>query len=158
MGRSLRVERSQSVPAVPGAAGQGVVARLVTVAASTSAAVASEESSPELLNAAVMCGTVAPLALPPIREVQVHAVVVKVKIRDRETAQRRLREEIVPRVSQSPGFVTGHWAWKDDSGIAMVVFDSEGEATAMSERVPGMIVEQEVTLEDVEVREIVANA
>jgi len=88
----------------------------------------------------------------------VHAVVVKVRIRDREAAQRRLREQIVPQVSQAPGFVTGHWAWKDDSGLAMVVFDSEGEATTMSERVPGMIVEEEVTLEGVEVREVVASA
>jgi hypothetical protein len=88
----------------------------------------------------------------------VHAVVVRVTLRDRDAAQRRLREEIVPRVSQAPGFVTGHWTWKDDTGLSLVVFNSEDEATAMSEQVRNMINDEEVTLEGVEVREVVAHA
>ena len=87
-----------------------------------------------------------------------HAVVVRVTLRDRDAAQRRLREEIVPRVSQAPGFVTGHWTWKDDTGLSLVVFNSEDEATAMSEQVRNMINDEEVTLEGVEVREVVAHA
>lgn len=87
-----------------------------------------------------------------------HAVLVKVTIRDREAAQKRLKEQIVPQVSKAPGFVTGHWTWKDDSGLSLVIFESEEHATAMSERVPSMISEDEVTLEGVEVRDVVAHA
>ena len=87
-----------------------------------------------------------------------HAVLVRVTIRDREAAQKRVREQIVPQVSKAPGFVTGHWTWKDDSGLSLVIFESEEQATAMSERVPSMISEDEVTLEGVEVRDVVAHA
>ncbi len=69
-----------------------------------------------------------------------------------------LRENVVPGVSQAPGFVTGHWTRKDDSGVAMVVFESEEAAEGMRERVPSMIPEDVVTLDSVEVREVVANA
>jgi hypothetical protein len=87
----------------------------------------------------------------------VHAVVVKVTINDREAAETHLREQVVPGVSQAPGFVAGYWTRKDDSGLAMAVFESEDAAEAMSERVPS-IVPDEVSLEDVEVREVVASA
>jgi len=86
-----------------------------------------------------------------------HAVVVTVSISDHETAERHLKEEVVPGVSQAPGFVTGHWTRKDDSGIAMVIFESEDAAEAMSQRVPSMAPD-EVTIKDIEVREIVAHA
>jgi hypothetical protein len=86
-----------------------------------------------------------------------HAVVVRVTISDHEVAENHLREHVVPGVSQAPGFVAGYWTRKDDSGLAMVVFESEDAANAMSERVPSMAPE-EVTIEDIEVREVVANA
>ena len=87
-----------------------------------------------------------------------HAVVVTVTISDQEVAESRsLREQVVPAVSQAPGFVTGHWTRKDDSGLAMVIFESEDAAKAMSERVPSLAPE-EVTVKDVEVREVVAHA
>jgi len=87
----------------------------------------------------------------------VHAVVVRVTISDNEVAESHLREQVVPGVSQAPGFVTGYWTRKDNSGVAMVVFESEDAAKAMSERVPSMVPDV-VTLEDVEVREVVAHA
>ena len=87
-----------------------------------------------------------------------HAVVVAVTINDHEAATSHLRENVVPGVSQAPGFVTGHWTRKDDSGVAMVVFESEEAAEGMRERVPSMIPEDVVTLDSVEVREVVANA
>jgi hypothetical protein len=87
----------------------------------------------------------------------VHAVVVNVTIHDQEAAESHLREQVVPGVSQAPGFVTGHWTRKDDSGLAMVVFDSEDAASGMAERVPSMLPDA-VTLENVEVREVVASA
>jgi len=86
-----------------------------------------------------------------------HAVFVRVKIDDHEAAENHLRDQVVPGVSQAPGFVTGHWTRKDDSGLALVIFESEEAASGMSERVPSMLPDQ-VELVEVEVREVVANA
>jgi hypothetical protein len=87
----------------------------------------------------------------------VHAVVVTVTISDQEVAESHLREQVVPAVSQAPGFVAGYWTRKDGSGLGMVIFESEDAAKAMSERVPSLAPE-EVTVKDVEVREVVAHA
>jgi hypothetical protein len=86
-----------------------------------------------------------------------HAVVVRVTINEEDAALTALREEVVPRVSQSPGFVTGYWTRKDNTGLSMTVFESEDAAQAASERIPGTV-PQGVTLEDVEVREVAAHA
>jgi len=87
----------------------------------------------------------------------VHAVVVTVSISDHEVAESHLREQVVPGVSQAPGFVAGYWTRKDDSGVGMVIFESEDAAEAMSERVPSMVPDV-VTVENIEVREVVAHA
>jgi hypothetical protein len=87
----------------------------------------------------------------------VHAVIVTVTISDHESAERHLREQVVPGVSQAPGFVAGYWTRKDDSGLGMVIFQSEEAADAMSQRVPSMAPDV-VTIKDIEVREVVANA
>ena len=86
-----------------------------------------------------------------------HAVVVRVTVSNREGAEQNLRERIVPRVSQAPGFVHGYWTRTGDQGLAMVVFESEEAATSMSQQVPNMV-NADVTLESVEVREVVAHA
>jgi hypothetical protein len=86
-----------------------------------------------------------------------HAVVVKVTISDQEVAESHLREQVVPGVSQAPGFVAGYWTRKDGSGLGMVIFESEDAANAMSDRVPSMVPDV-VTLGDVDVREVVAHA
>ena len=86
-----------------------------------------------------------------------HAVVVKVKINDTEAADSHLRERVVPRVSQSPGFVAGYWTRKDNTGLSMIIFDSEDAANQASEQIPSMIPDA-VTLDDVEVREFAAHA
>jgi hypothetical protein len=88
----------------------------------------------------------------------VNAVVVRVTINDEEAAQRHLREEVVPGVSQAPGFVAGYWTRKEGTGLGMVVFESEDAARAMSDRVPSMVPDEVVTLEEVDVREVVAHA
>lgn len=85
-----------------------------------------------------------------------HAVIVTVKISDPEVAERHLRDEVVPAVRQAPGLVTGYWTRKDESGTGIVIFEDEAAATAMSERVPTMAPE-EVTIENIEVREVVAH-
>lgn len=86
-----------------------------------------------------------------------HAVVVSVTITDPVAAERVLREKTVPRVSQAPGFVTGHWTRKDNSGMSMIIFDSEEAANGMSEQIASAIPD-DVTLESIEVREVVAHA
>lgn len=86
-----------------------------------------------------------------------HAVVVRVNINDTDSADKALREQVVPRVSQLPGFVTGHWTRKEDAGLSMVIFESEEDANRLSEMVPSMVPDG-VTLEGVEVREVAAHA
>jgi hypothetical protein len=86
-----------------------------------------------------------------------HAVVVNVTINDPEAAERALREQLVPRVSQLPGFVTGYWTLKDNTGLTMLVFDSEAAANAMSGQAE-TTVPPAMTFKDVEVREVAAHA
>ena len=86
-----------------------------------------------------------------------HAVVVRVTINDEQSADRALREDVVPRVSQAPGFVAGYWTRKGNNGLSMVVFESEDEANQASERVRSGMPDA-VTLEDMEVREVAAHA
>ena len=86
-----------------------------------------------------------------------HAVVVKVTVNDGEASERELRERVVPGVSQAPGFVAGYWTRKDNTGLSMVIFESEEAANGMSERIPS-IVPDTVTLESVEVRRVAAHA
>jgi hypothetical protein len=86
-----------------------------------------------------------------------HAVVVRVSIKDSDSADTSLRDEVVPRVSQAPGFVAGYWTRKDDTGLSMIIFNSEEEANRARELMPS-IVPDSVTLEDAEVREVAAHA
>ena len=90
-----------------------------------------------------------------------HAVVTKVTVTEGESATKYLREEIVPRVSQAPGFVDGYWVRLEggDEGNSVIVFESEETARAAAEQIrastgsnPG------VTLIDATVGEVVANA
>jgi hypothetical protein len=86
----------------------------------------------------------------------VHAVVTTVTINDQEAAENHLNEQVVPGVKQAPGLVNGYWARKENSGMALVVFESEEVANDMAERIPSMLTDA-VTLENVEVREVVAH-
>lgn len=90
-----------------------------------------------------------------------YAVVVRVKVNDVERAQETLESEVVPQVSGAPGFKAGYWTRSTDGGdtdgVSMVVFDSEDNARAAADRVRGMVPDT-VTLDSVEVREVVASA
>lgn len=86
-----------------------------------------------------------------------HAVVVRVSIKDPENAPTDLKEKVVPGVSQAPGFVAGYWTRKEQAGLSMVVFESEDAAKAASDRIASAIPDT-VELQDVEVREVVASA
>ena len=63
-----------------------------------------------------------------------HAVIVSVTVNDGEAATTQLRNEIVPRVKQAPGFVAGYWVGKEDQGTGVVVFESEDAARAALEQ------------------------
>ena len=86
-----------------------------------------------------------------------HAVVTNVTLSDSEAGLAPLREQVVPRVSQMPGFVTGHWTRAGSNGLSMVVFESEEAAQSAADLVPSLVPES-VTLDSVEVREVVASA
>ena len=86
-----------------------------------------------------------------------HAVVAKVTIHDQQAAQAGLHERVIPRVSQAPGFVAGYWTTKDNTGLSMLVFESEEAAIGASEMLAATVPDS-VTLGDVEVREVVGNA
>jgi hypothetical protein len=88
-----------------------------------------------------------------------HAVVVRVSISDVERAQAQLREQVVPQVSAAPGFVAGYWTRSDggQDGLSMIVFESEEAARAVAGRIPGQVPDT-VTLESVDVREVVEHA
>jgi hypothetical protein len=93
------------------------------------------------------------------KEEHVHAVLVRVTIQDFETAKKGLKENVVPAVSQAPGFVAGYWTRSEDggNGIGMIVFESEDAARTASGMIgPGAT--DGVTLDGVEVREVVERA
>jgi hypothetical protein len=88
-----------------------------------------------------------------------HAVGVRVTINDRDAAQERLDTQVVPQVSQAPGFQAGYWTWKDNTGLSMVILDSEDAANQAASRVREMVDGIDaVSLDGVEVREVVAHA
>lgn len=88
-----------------------------------------------------------------------HAVVVRVSIQDFEAARKGLKENVVPAVTQAPGFVAGYWTRSDDgtNGIGMVLFDSQESANAASGPIRAGATDG-VTVDDVEVREVVEHA
>jgi hypothetical protein len=86
-----------------------------------------------------------------------HAIVVRVTLDNPDTSESDLREQVVPRVSQAPGFVAGYWTRKANTGLSMSVWESEDAANAAGEMARTMAPEG-VTVESVEVREVVASA
>jgi hypothetical protein len=86
-----------------------------------------------------------------------HAVVVNVTVNDREAATRSLNEQVVPQVSQAPGFVAGYWVALDGAkGTSIVAFESEDQARTVAENIqaPGDF----VTFDSVQVGEVVGHA
>jgi hypothetical protein len=87
-----------------------------------------------------------------------HAVMFRVSIHQQEEAEKFLKEQIVPGVSQAPGFVAGHWVnIGGDQGQSMIVFESEEAARAVADNVNAPP-DDVVTIERVEVGEVVAQA
>ena len=87
-----------------------------------------------------------------------HAVVVKVTLNDAASADATLRDQVVPRVSGAPGFVAGYWVrLGEDKGNSVIVFESEDAARAVAAQITSPE-ENVVTIDSVEVGEVVANA
>ena len=87
-----------------------------------------------------------------------HAVVVRVDVTDFQGSVEVLRDEIVPRVAQAPGFVSGYWTRKGGSGLSMSVWDTEADAEAAAKMIRDSDMAPGVELLEVEVREVVASA
>jgi hypothetical protein len=84
-----------------------------------------------------------------------HAVVARSTIHDFEKGRAFLREQAVPRVSQTPGLVAAYWVrLEGDRGTSMLVFESEEAARAMSDQI-ARPPEEVVTIDSVEVGEVV---
>jgi hypothetical protein len=87
-----------------------------------------------------------------------HGVVVRVNLSDDDSASlEELREQVVPRVSQAPGFVAGYWVRieGEKQGTSVIVFDSEDNARSAADHFQPP---EGVTLESIEVGEVVASA
>ncbi len=85
-----------------------------------------------------------------------YAALATVSITDYEHARRTLHDDVLPTVTDIPGFVSGHWlAPVDGTGVEILIFENEAEARAMAEQMPvGRQVNEFVTVLSVEVREV----
>jgi hypothetical protein len=93
-----------------------------------------------------------------------NALVTRVTIHNADHTREVLTNEVVPQVSGSPGFEAGYWTWSTGggelNGLAMMIFDSEENARAAGDviRAIGANAPDDVTVDGVEIREVVASA
>jgi hypothetical protein len=89
-----------------------------------------------------------------------HAVVVTASIAagQNEAARQVLREQVVSRVRQSPGLVKAYWSVSADGtkGVSMAVFDSKEHAEAAANIARTNPPPPGVTLNTVDINEVVA--
>lgn len=86
-----------------------------------------------------------------------HAVVVNATIHEPDAAAAALRDQVIPQVSNAPGFVAGYWVGLEGGrGTSIVVFESEDVARAAAGQAqpPGNF----VTFDSIEVGEVVGSA
>ena len=86
-----------------------------------------------------------------------HAVVARSTIHEFEQAASFLREQAIPRIRQSPGFVSAQWVRLDETtGTSMLTFETEEAARAAAEMIranpPGG---DAITINSIEVGEVV---
>jgi hypothetical protein len=88
-----------------------------------------------------------------------HGLIINVTLNDPDEATKLLREQVVPMTKESPGFVTGYWLREGNSGMAMIIFESEDAANAMMDQMRSQGPPSDaVTLDNVEVRQVEAHA
>ena len=92
-----------------------------------------------------------------------NAVVVRVTFNDVDAAEDMLHNEVVPQVTQIPGFKAGWWTRDLDktNGMGVMIFDSEQTAQQVKQQLestegPGG--NPAVNFQGAEIREVVANA
>jgi hypothetical protein len=91
-----------------------------------------------------------------------HAVVVTVTIApgQLDASRKGLREQVIPRVSKAPGFVKGYWTAGADAqhGLSFVVFRERKDAESAAQMVRNSPTPPGVTLNNVEIREVMEEA
>jgi hypothetical protein len=98
------------------------------------------------------------------KETDMHAVVVRVTIHNADRTREVLTGQVVPQVSGATGFKSGYWTWSTGcgelNGLSMIIFDTEENARAAGDRLRSIAAAapDDVTLDGVEVREVVASA
>ena len=87
-----------------------------------------------------------------------YAVVARSTIEDFEQARKFLREEGIPRLSQTPGFISGHWVkLGEKAGASMILFESEEAAQQARERFETSLPDAVIPI-SIEVGEVQAHA
>lgn len=88
-----------------------------------------------------------------------YATYVSVRIEPgrEDEARRGLTEQVLPMVKGSPGFVAGYWfAPQENMGSSVVIWQTREHAEAMAAQLqPGTRPAQPVTVERIEVREVI---
>jgi hypothetical protein len=91
-----------------------------------------------------------------------YAVVVNVSIAPGqfESSRKALHEQVVPRVKQAPGLVKAFWTVRDDEslGTSMAVFQTKQQAEAAMSMIRNSAPPIGVTINSVELRQVVAEA
>ena len=85
-----------------------------------------------------------------------YAVMATVSISDYEKARRVLHDDVIPTVTDIPGFVSCYWlAPLDGNWIEVLIFETEDEAQTMAAQMPpGRQVNEFVVVESGEIREV----
>jgi hypothetical protein len=91
-----------------------------------------------------------------------YAIVVRVRIAQGQEHSSRaaLQTQVIPRIRQAPGFVKGYWTENADqtNGESLMVFGTKQEAEHASGFMRSFQPPRGITLEGVDVREVVAEA
>jgi hypothetical protein len=100
----------------------------------------------------------------PDKEAPMHALVVRVTIHNVDRTREVLSSQVVPKLSGAPGFKTGYWTWSNEggetNGLSMIIYDSAEDARAAGDRLSEIATgyPDDVTVDGVEIREVVASA
>ena len=90
-----------------------------------------------------------------------HGVVVTVNIEPGhgDEARAQLENNVVPRVRETPGVITGHWLSSPDGrqGLSVIIYENEETAKAAADMIPNAPRPDFVTFDKIEVREVVAH-
>jgi hypothetical protein len=90
-----------------------------------------------------------------------HAIVVTVQVDpgQMDVARSTLQQQVVPRVSSAPGFVTGYWLGPvEGRGMSVTLWVDEQAAQAAAAMIRSAPTPPGVTLVDVQPREVLAHA